>query len=78
MKKYYITNEQYHDLIHYKDMFEHFASQTQGICNQERPLIEYGFHLGELHTGLRTKYMELMETLDVIHEQIIEGEKNEN
>jgi hypothetical protein len=71
MPKYYITQEQFEEIQHYKRMFEYDAEEIKDLCGSEKDDIVYGFRLGELHTHLRQCFMDMMELESSIREQEI-------
>jgi len=68
-KKYWITQEQFNLISHYKRMFELHAESIQNLCSTERDDIVYGFELGGTHSHLRQCFMEMMELESEIMQQ---------
>lgn len=73
-KEYYITQEQLHDIEHFKRMFEYDASIVKDLCSSEKDDIVYGFALGELHSHLRKCFIDMMQLHDEIRNQTLEHE----
>lgn len=70
-KRYYLNEEQFESLEHYKRMFELNADKIAKLCEAERDDVVYGFHLGEMHSHLRDCFMEMMKILNKIRDQRI-------
>ena len=69
MKQYKITQEQLEDIEHYKRMFELNAEYIKDLCSSEKDDIVYGFKLGEIHSNLRSCFIEMMELESDIRKQ---------
>ena len=67
--KYYITEEQFKEIEHYRDMFELNAERIQSLCKTERDDIVYGFELGITHTMLRENVIGMLELESEIKSQ---------
>lgn len=76
--KYYITEEQYKDIKHYTEMFEHGAESIKQLCKREFTDMEYGFELGEIHNVLRNKFIEMQDLVTNIQNQNLDKPKNKH
>jgi hypothetical protein len=76
MKKYYLTQEQFDLLEHYKRMFELNAETIRDLCSSEKTDIVYGFELGQTYNHLRECFSEMYGLCDNIQKQIINKRKN--
>ncbi len=65
-KKYSITEDQLHEIEHYKDMFEYHAELIRNLCNDEKSDIVYGFELGKIYNQLSKFHLEMIFFIDNI------------
>ena len=72
-KNYYITQEQFETIEHYKRMFELNAENVQRLCDSGKDDIVYGFELGKMHAHLRDCFINMMKLEDEIKEQRIKN-----
>jgi len=51
-----ITKEQFKDLEHLAEMFNHNAEEIRNLCSTEKSDINYGFELGQMYKHLKECY----------------------
>jgi len=68
-KKYFITQDQFDNISHFKRMFELHAESINDLCKTEKDDVVYGFELGKLHTYLRDNFIDMMNLESEIKKQ---------
>ena len=72
-QKYYITEDQFESIIHFKSMFEIHAETIEKLCQSGKDDIVYGFELGRIHHHLRECFIDMMKFEDSIRSQAFDS-----